>query len=353
MRAKNILGILLIAILGLTSCEKVFMESNPKTDNLAIFDEYSKLVKEKYAMLDYKGVDIDKMSADIRKTITSEMTDKQLFEKLGLITSSLRDCHSSLIMDKSDEDSPTAVFDMLEGYPKCFNDTILAENYIGKSVNSTIKLLEGGELGLRAAWGILNQDKNIAYLWIPSWNEEISDSEIEKIFSDLKDTKGMIFDMRLNTGGDPDLAAKFASYFTNKTIYCGYERFKTGPSANDFKDSKIYLKPSGSNYKYLKPVAVLTDRHVYSAATTFLYCVDPLDNLFTVGQKSGGGSGSVADGYLANGWYWSLSTSEFIDAKGRHLDDGVDADIPAELDLKDRTKDEIIERAILEIQKKY
>ena len=69
-----------------------------------------------------------------------------------------------------------------------------------------------------------------------------------------------------------------------------------------------------------------------------------------MGQRSGGGSGSVADGYLANGWYWSLSTSEFIDAKGRHLDDGVDADIPVALDLTDTTKDEVMEAAILDLQ---
>jgi hypothetical protein len=353
MKIINILGILLVTILGLTSCEKVLMDSNPKTDNLAIFNEYTKLVKEKYAMLEFKNVDIDKMSAEIRKTITPQMTDEQLFEKLGLITQSLRDGHSSLIMDNSNEESPVVAFDLLEGYSEGFNVEIMAKKYIGKDINPRIKILEGGEEGIRAAWGVLNQDKNIGYLWIPSWDVEISDKEIETIFSELKNTKGLVFDMRLNGGGDPELAAKFASYFTDKSVYCGYERFKTGPSTNDFKDSKINLIPTGSTNKYLKPVAVLTDRNVYSASTTFLYCVDPLENVFTVGQKSGGGSGSVADGYLANGWYWSLSTSEFIDAKGRHLDDGVDADIPVELDLKDKTKDEIVERAILEIQKKY
>ena len=84
--------------------------------------------------------------------------------------------------------------------------------------------------------------------------------------------------------------------------------------------------------------------------TTFLYSTAPIARFKTIGQRTGGGSGSVADGYLANGWYWSLSTSEFIDHLDRHLDDGIDPDISVALDLNDMTKDEIIERAILELQ---
>ncbi len=94
----------------------------------------------------------------------------------------------------------------------------------------------------------------------------------------------------------------------------------------------------------------MTDRYCYSASTTFAYSTNPLSNVTFIGQRTGGGSGSVADGFLANGWHWSLSTSEFIDHLGNHLDDGFDPDIPVLLDLDDNTKDEVIERAILELQ---
>jgi C-terminal processing protease CtpA/Prc len=133
-------------------------------------------------------------------------------------------------------------------------------------------------------------------------------------------------------------------------VYTGFERFKVGPQSDDFADSHVTLQPTSSSNKFLKPVAVLTDRNVYSASTTFLYSVRPIDQFTTIGQRSGGGSGSVADGYLANGWKWSLSTSEFIDDLGRHLDDGVDPAIPVALDTMVTTMDEVIERAIVELQ---
>lgn len=347
---KNTL-LYLATMTAFASCEKAFMQPNPATSNLAIFNEYAKIVTEKYAMLEYKGVDIDFLADSIRATITEDLNAAELFQKLSVITLRLRDGHSDLTATINGLEEPAyASFNFLEGFPISIDAQILGDHYIGRSINPTIQFLEGEGFYFRAIWGTLPQDQEIGYVWIPSWNVDISNDEIEMIFTDLKNTKGLIVDMRQNTGGDPALATKFASYFTDKPIYNGFERFKTGPNPNDFSDSQLTLQPTSSDNKYLKPVAVLTNRYVYSAATTFLYSVDPLENVITIGQISGGGSGSVGDGYLANGWKWSLSTSEFIDAEGRHLDDGVAPDIPVVFDLMDTTKDEIIERAILELQ---
>ncbi len=348
MKILKILS-LLIMLVAFNSCEKILMDSKPKTDALSIFDEYDVLVTEKYSMLEFKGIDIDMLTDSIRGTIQEGISEGELFSKLGIITSRLRDAHSGLFFMNNDS-TFFAGFDILEGFPPGFDRDILNNNYISKDINPTIKELEGGELGIRAVWGTLTQDTEIGYLWIPSWNEQITDDEIEQIFTDLKDAKGLIFDMRLNTGGDPSLAIKFASYLTDKELDTGFERFKTGPGINDFSDSPFILKPTSSSNKFLKEVRVITDRHVYSASTTFLYSVDPIETVKTMGQRSGGGSGAVADGFLANGWQWSLSTSEFIDAKGRHLDDGVEPDIPVALDLMDTTKDEVIEAAIADLQ---
>ncbi len=346
---KNII-FLSLAVLTFSSCEKIIFEETPETEALNIFDEYATIVAEKYAMLEFKGVDIDMLSDSIRGTIQNGITEEELFSKLGIITSRLRDGHSNLIQDKKKENSLVAGFDLLAGYPAGIDLNILTNNYLKKDLNPTIKTLEGGDLGVRAVWGTLVQNKEIGYVWIPSWGAAITDEEIEQIFTDIKDTKGLIFDMRLNGGGDPSLATKFAAYFTDKAVDTGFERFKIGPNKNDFSDSRVIMQPTSNNNKYLKQVRVLTDRNVYSASTTFLYSVDPIETIKTMGQRSGGGSGSVADGYLANGWYWSLSTSEFIDAKGRHLDDGVDADIPVALDVNDATKDEVMEAAILDLE---
>ncbi len=340
------LYIIIIALLiSITSCEKILVEKNGGTDNLAIFDEYAKIVQEKYAMLEFKKVDIISLRDSIKQTIGDE-SQGELFEKLAFITRKLHDGHSGL-----DSPDSSAGFDIEAGYAPGFHAGILLENYIGRDINPNLKaIFTENETSARAVYGFLPQNDNIAYIWIPSWDVEILDDEIESIFLHIKDAKALIFDMRQNTGGDPSLATKFAAYFTGKPVYTGFERFKIGPLGDDFSDSPVTLQPAKSDNKFLKPVAVLTDRLCYSASTTFAYSVNPIENITFIGQRTGGGSGSVADGYLANGWKWSLSTSEFIDHLDNHLDDGFNPDIAVALDTLDKSQDEVIERAILELQ---
>ncbi len=348
---KKSIYLLIALIFTISSCEKAFMEPNPETDKKAIFNEYVTLVKEKYAMLTYKNVDIDELASTIGATIDESTSETELFQKLGIITLALKDGHSDL--SKGDGEDENIQYNFLEGYPPAFDLEILSNNYIGKTINPEINVLqpENDKDVVLAAYGALPQDQEIAYLWVPSWDVEISEDQIERIFASFSNAKGLIFDIRQNTGGDPSLATKFAAYLANgEDIYTGFERFKTGPNPNDFSDSKVYLKPANSDVRFTKPVVVLTDRYCYSASTTFAYSTNPIGNITFIGQRTGGGSGSVADGFLANGWKWSLSTSEFIDHLGNHLDDGIDPDIPVELDLDDTSKDELIERAILELQ---
>ncbi|HAS45774.1 MAG TPA: hypothetical protein DCS93_35160 [Microscillaceae bacterium] len=348
MKAIKLITLSCITLIKLSACEKLFLRPNPPTDPLSIFNEYIILVKQKYAMLDAKNVDIDALADSLRSTIPANINEQQLFIKLKIIVERLKDGHSSLIEDQTNPNSMIAQYDLLAGFPPGIDINILFNNYLNKQVNSSIKTLDGGEesdVGFRAIWGRLPDHQDIAYIWIPSWNVTISDEEIEIIFSDIKGTKGLIFDQRLNNGGDPSLAAKFASYFTDKPVYIGFEKFKVGPQSNDFADSPATFKPTNSINKYLKPVMVVTDRNVFSAATSFCYSVDPLPQITFIGQRTGGGSGSVADG-----WYWGLSVSEFIDAKNHHLDNGFEPDIAVILDTTNKIQDEVIERALQELR---
>ncbi len=344
---KNTL-VILILFIGLTSCEKLIMKPNPSTGNKAVFSEYSTLVKEKYAMLDFKGVDIDHLIDSISPLINDEMGKEELFKNASIITTRLRDGHSSLIAIEEDFFS-FADFDLHKGYPVAFNDTILTDNYLHSNVSPSLKHFEySDEQGItNVNYGYLAQSETIAYVRIPSFNVEIPDEDIETMFMEINSSAGLILDVRGNGGGDPSLSTKVASYFMNNETYTGFERFKTGPELDDFSDSESIVTPAESNYRYVKPIVVLTDRGCYSATTTLAYNMNPLSHVTFMGQRTGGGSGSVADGYLSNGWQWSLSTSEFIDHLGNHLDDGIDPDIAVDFDNSDLTKDEFIEEALV------
>ena len=202
-------------------------------------------------MLEYKGVDIDHLKDSIGATITEDLSEDELFDKLAIITRKLRDGHSSI-----EKEDTLYYYEFYEGYPPGIDREILLNYYIGEAVAPDIKWVRDEDSITKYIYGHLPQASDIGYVRIGSWMSFITDEEIEEIFASFKNDKGLIFDVRDNGGGDPMLSTKMASYFTDKEIYLGYEQFKTGPSESDFVNSEIYLKPSGSSNMFLKNVMV-------------------------------------------------------------------------------------------------
>ncbi|MDB0037853.1 S41 family peptidase [bacterium] len=324
------------------------MKPNAETDNKVVFEEYATLVKEKYATLEFKGVDINHLADSIGNTITQDMPADMLFNKLAIITNRFRDGHSPLIgVYASGNFENIATFDLYAGYPVGFNDTILQNSYTGASIAPNLKRIAIDDQGtsVEVLYGFLPQSATIAYIRIPSFNVTIEDSQLESIFTKIKNATACILDVRGNGGGAPSLSTKIASYFMSQTTYTGFERFKIGPGANDFQDGPSNVTPANSDNRFTQPVVVLTDRGCYSATTTLCYNMNPLTQVTFMGQRTGGGSGSVA-----NGWQWSLSTSEFIDHLGNHLDDGINPDIQVIFDNTDQNQDEVLDEALLYLQ---
>ncbi len=328
----------LVIIISFTSCEKAFLSNGPNADNqLEVFDEFWNTFNEKYAMFEFKNVDWQTSYDSHRPMITENTSDEELFEILGDMVLSLRDGHTSLTDISRDS---TKQFDILKGEPLNYDADILVTH-----LNEIIQ----GEVQVFMQFSFYTLLKgNIGYMQIPTFDAELTDTDINTILTFFKDTKGLIIDLRNNTGGSPSSASLLARHLTTTKIATGFERFKTGKGKNDFSDSPAFNNPAEGE-KYTKPVMVLTNGLCYSATTTFIYQTNPLDHVTFIGSTTGGGSGSVADGFLANGWSFSLSTSEFIDNTGQHLDDGFDPDIEVWLDDTNPDIDEQIQRAINEI----
>ncbi|MCE7996179.1 MAG: S41 family peptidase [Roseivirga sp.] len=333
MKNRPIIALASLLLLWSTACEELAFEPQPESTNVQVYEEFWRVFSEKYAMFEAKGVDWQNVYANTRLQVDNTISEDSLFSVLSSMTLSLSDAHTTLINPESGDQ---AFFDLEVGFPENLDEELISNTY-----------LQGNEKRLGGfIYSML--PGNIGYIIFRDFESVITDEEVDLILTEFEDTKGIILDVRGNTGGDPFGAGKLASHFTNHEVYAGFERFKTGPGSTDFSDSRFTLEPT-EGITYTKPVMVLTNRLCYSATTTLLYLMDPMPNVTFVGGRTGGGSGSVADGQLINGWYYSLSVSEFIDARDRHLDDGVDPDILVELDPSIPNRDEIIERAIQEL----
>ena len=327
MRNRMISWLLFLTCLsGLTACIR---EEEYTNDPIGNFDQLWKIIDERYCFLDYKGIDWKKIGERKRKFIEPEMDDRDLFQVLSDMLYELQDGHVNL----TSTDNQTH-FDFWLDSPRNFSEATIESNYyLGQNYQQTA--------GFK--YKILN-DK-VGYIYYEKFSEGIDNNDLDRVFSYFSNCKGLIIDVRQNSGGNATNSAKIASRFTEKKILTGYICHKTGPGHNDFSEPyAIYLEPA-KGIRWQKKVAVLTNRHSYSATNDFVNHMRCLPNVTIVGDKTGGGSGMPFSSELPNGWTIRFSASPHFDKNMNHIEWGINPDVKVDINYKDEANgfDTIIE----------
>ena len=159
--------------------------------------------------------------------------------------------------------------------------------------------------------------------------------------------RGLIIDIRDNGGGYLSYAEKLAARFFTEPTLVGYICHKTGKGHDDFSArEEQWISPS-AHVRWHKPVCVLTNRSVYSAANEFVKYMSVLPLVTIVGDRTGGGGGMPMSSQLPNGWIVRYSAVPSYDSQGNDIEFGISPDVPAALQPDDisRGYDTIIETA--------
>lgn len=291
-------------------------------------------MNEHYCFFDYKnseyGLDWNEVYARYSRQIDDGMTSTQLFEVLGNMLGELRDGHVNMYtsFDQS------RYWSWKEDYPANFSDS-LQRRYLGTDykISSGIKYRK--------------LDDNIGYIYCGSFSNAIGGGNLNDILMDLATCNALIVDVRDNGGGMLTSAETLASRFTDEEILVGYMQHKTGPGHNDFSEpDEQKLKPS-SGLRWHKPVAVLTNRAVFSAANEFVKYMKCCPGVTVIGDKTGGGAGMPFSSELPNGWSVRFSACPMYDRDMNCTEFGIEPDHNVQLTDSDFAKgrDTIIEYA--------
>ena len=328
---KQLFILLTSTLILLTSCVDTEERENTPSGN---FEALWQIVDEHYCFFDYKqheyGLDWNKVNNKYKVRVNDKMNDTQLFEVLRDMLSELRDGHVNLY----------TAYDMgrywtwHEAYPKNFSDT-LERRYLGLDYK-----ISGGMY-----YRIL--DDNIGYIRYSSFMTPVSESGLDDVLSYMALCRGLIVDIRDNGGGNLTTAEMLAGRFVHEKTLVSYLQHKTGKGHNDFSTLEArYLEPS-SKMRWHKPVCVLTNRSVFSAANDFAVIMHALPNVKLVGDRTGGGSGLPMSNSLPNGWSVRFSACPMYDRNKQHTEFGINPDIPAALTDESTAQgiDLIIEKA--------
>ena len=277
------------------------------------FEALWKIIDEHYCFFVYKqheyGLDWNDVYNKYKVRAREGLNREQLFEVLTDMLAELRDGHVNL----------AAAFDYgrywtwHENYPTNFSDS-LQRIYL--------------ETDYRIASGLQYTifDDNIGYVYYGSFQNGIGEGNLDEVIQHLMLCNGLILDIRNNGGGTLTYAEKLAARFCHEKTLVGYQQHKTGKGHNDFSEMKEqYIEPS-SNMRWQKPVVVLTNRHVFSAANEFVKYMKCMPQVKIVGDKTGGGAGLPFSSTLPNGWTVRFSACPMYDRQRQHTEFGIEPD---------------------------
>lgn len=323
--------LLLAPALLLTSCvEEENFDNSPQGN----YDALWSIIDERYCFFEHAkqefGLDWESVYHKYKPFVKAAESNAELFDLYGEMLRELKDGHVNLMS----EYGTSYYWDWFLGYPANFSDS-LQRNYLGNDFRYTN--------GIK--YTTLPGD--IGYIYVESFANGINSDNISLMLLRLANTKGIILDIRNNGGGMLTSAEALAAHFVTRKTHCGYIQHKTGKGHNDFSSPEpLYVEPKGAIWG--KPVVLLTNRGVYSAANHFTMLMKPLPQVIVIGDKTGGGSGMPFNSTLPNGWTVRFSACPILDINGKHTEFGIEPHERVSITDEDwhRGKDTIIERAM-------
>jgi hypothetical protein len=269
-----------------------------------VFEQVWTIFDTNYPYFDQRGIDWNAIHRIYRPQVTTETTDDELFQILSSMLGLLNDGHVNL-----------------EGGKQRFNAGIThglgIDDYSGQLVRT--KYLKGkfsAKQDSNFVYGWLTD--GIAYLRIKGWKQkERVGAVVDSILADINAAKGIVIDLRANTGGNAFAAEAVANRFADRKRLFLKDHPKRGPGHDSlFPPRYVYVEPAGP-LQFTRPVVVLQHRFSESATERFIMAARVLPHMTTIGDYTSGCFGTYYPHKLANGWTVSMGYSYNIDQTGQ------------------------------------
>ena len=294
MRSITRSAALALTVVALGSCGGSSSPSGPSppsADFAAQFDSLWNTFDQQYSYFDYKHIDWNALRDRFRPMAIAAGDQASFISVVREMLSTLHDQH---LVIRNPAGGVTPTYD--PGYFVNW-DRAVWQQYIAR----------GTWTPGRGDWGhgTLN---GTAYIVIGAWNgTNFSASDFDAILENYRNAPRLIIDVRMNGGGDDQIAFQVAGRFATSSVTTGYFKIRRGPGHSDFGPlTTRTLSPRGS-WQYTRPVLVLIGRRCLSSNESFISAMRQLPNVTLVGDRTGGGSANPETFPLAGGWSYTVS----------------------------------------------
>jgi carboxyl-terminal processing protease len=315
---KKVLSVCIF--ISLFSCLDEFgstIRVSKKPKNLdEVFDSYWALMNSNYVYWDMDTTMWDQVYATYKPLFHElDITDKddvlQSINYLKSISAGLVDCHyaikfTSPYIDFPQNFSPSLVRKQAEdSYREPFDFENVVIPYLDPDFRRGSDFTSAGNgQRLHSLSGII-QNKflyfscnafylNNAYINAASDNKAVLDYFFENLKKAEINLKGIIIDLRGNTGGQTGDLNFFIGKFLDSPLHYGYTRAKYGSGRYDYTPwIKSYINPQNINPAVTLPITVIVDMHTASVAELASIALRRVSSSFLIGETTYGATGPV------------------------------------------------------------
>ena len=267
---KKLQFIFCLAIVPLIfSCEDIFIKQPDSNQNMADFEAAWNRVNDVYPFLEFKKINWDSIYTVYYPRVEAAKGDEFYFV-LNDLLAELKDGHVYYTTNGGSKVYPF--------YPqRHFKDRHAYSPFVVRTYFEKELIVTGSR---SAEYGILPE--NIGYVFLSDFHENYLSVEFPGILEYLKNTKGLIIDIRQKRGGD------------YQNVIAIVRRFLSSP----LEPPKLYrlgelveqspFEPEGP-FTYTNPVVVLINGSTFSAGEVITMILKQIPNVTAVGDTTGGG----------------------------------------------------------------
>jgi len=257
------------------SCKDLIVTEPESNLNVEDFEAAWNRINDVYPYLEFKKINWDSLHTLYRERIDNAKGD-EFFIVFGDFLAELKDGHVYYRTKGGGEVYPY--------YPqRHFKDRHAYSPFVvRKYFDKELRLTESKSVEYEIIPG------NIGYAFISDFHENYLINEFPGVINYLKNTKGLIIDIRQKRGGSYDNVEAVISWFISSPL----EKppfYWYGQLAD-----LLPFQPSGS-FTYTNPVVVLINGSTFSAGELCTEVLKQLPNVTAVGDTTGGGSVGSGD----------------------------------------------------------
>jgi carboxyl-terminal processing protease len=152
-------------------------------------------------------------------------------------------------------------------------------------------------------------ESGVGYIRFNTFHPDLLPEMVQAVAT-LKDSPGIIINLRGNPGGDPSVAEQLAAQFLNDLVLFGKFKARTG-----VMDRMVIGKNT-----YTGPLVILIDATSFSASEHFSSGLQSLGRAVIIGERTPGGASAMNVTVLSNGAIFGYHVAELLTPDGTVLE---------------------------------